>query len=66
MEERNSSRTDLIRSNEMSYGGMSEKSYGVRKRSPEPEDDLGVALEMLHSRGFAVVANAFHGTHRRA
>ena len=43
----------------MIYAEISEKSYGVRERSPEPIDDLGVALELLQSRGFAVVPNVF-------
>lgn len=43
----------------MIHAAISEKSYGVRERSPEPMDDLGVALEMLQSRGFAVVPDAF-------
>jgi ectoine hydroxylase-related dioxygenase (phytanoyl-CoA dioxygenase family) len=43
----------------MSHAGLSEKTYGVRERSPEPKDDIGVASEMLQSRGFAVVPNAF-------
>lgn len=43
----------------MNHAGTSEKSYGVRERSPEPSDEIAIATEMLQRRGFAVLENAF-------
>lgn len=45
--------------NEMTHAPTKEKSYGVRERSPEPIDELGVAVELLQSRGYAVLEDAF-------